>query len=44
MMKLISMNIRGVGGSMKRKYLGDLITKEQLDFVCIQETKYKELG
>jgi len=43
-MKLISMNIRGVRGSIKMKYMGDLIQKEHADFVCIQETKCKELG
>jgi len=35
MMKLISLNIRGVGGSIKKKYLGDLIQKEEADLVCI---------
>jgi len=43
MMKLISMNIRGTGGSSKKKYLEDLIRKEQANVVCLQETKCKEL-
>jgi len=43
-MKIISMNIRGLGGSIKRKYLRDLICKEQVDKICIQETKCFELS
>jgi len=38
-MKIISMNIKGVDGVVKRKYLRTLISKEQADMVCIQETK-----
>jgi len=43
-MKLISMNINGVGGSSKMRYLEDLERKEQADVVCLQETNCKELG
>jgi len=43
-MKLISMNISGVGGSSKTRYLEDLVRKEQSYVVCLQETKCKELG
>jgi len=39
MMKLISMNIRGLGGRIKRKYISDLIKKQQVGFICLQETK-----
>jgi len=42
-MKIISMNIRGVEGKNKKKYLCELILKEQVDVVCLQETKSKEL-
>jgi len=39
MMKIISINVRGLGGNVKRKYLRDLISKEQANMVCLQKTK-----
>jgi len=33
------MNIRGLGGRIKRKYISDLIKKQQVGFICLQETK-----
>lgn len=42
MMKIISLNIRGLGGNIKRRFLKDLIYKEQVRIVCIQETKCSE--
>ena len=44
LMKIISMNIRGIEGSIKRRYLSTLISNEQADMVCIQETKCSELN
>ena len=38
-MKILSLNIRGVGGAVKRNYVRDLISREQVDMVCLQETK-----
>jgi len=38
------MNIREVGGNIKRKYLEDRIKKEHVVLVCLHETKCKELG
>jgi len=38
-MKIISLNIRGAGGVVKRNYVRDLISREQVDMVCLQETK-----
>jgi len=43
-MKIISMNIRGIKGSIKRRYVSTLISNEQVDMVCIQETKCSELN
>jgi len=43
-MKLISINIRGVRGSIKNNYLRELIHKEHADLVCLHETKCKEMG
>jgi len=43
-MKVVSMNIRGLGGNIKRNYLRNLISKEQTDMVCIQETKCSKLS
>ena len=38
------MNIRGIGGSTKRTYLRDLIRKEEVGMVCLQETKCSEIS
>ena len=43
-MKIISLNVRGLGGSLKRRYLSDLVSKEQADMVCLQETKCSEFS
>ncbi|XP_068498242.1 uncharacterized protein [Phaseolus vulgaris] len=43
-MKIISLNIRGVGGALKRNYIRDLINREQVDMVCLQETKCSEFS
>jgi len=43
-MKLISMNIRGLGGRIKRKYVSDLIKKQQVGFICLQETKCEHIS
>ena len=32
-----------MGGSVKRQYIKDIIWKEQVDMVCIQETKSRNL-
>jgi exonuclease III len=38
-MIIASINIRGLGGAVKRKYLKELVRKENIDFLAIQETK-----
>ncbi|GLT52165.1 hypothetical protein SLA2020_255190 [Shorea laevis] len=38
-MRIISMNIRGLGGSNKKRGLRELVRKEKADLVFIQETK-----
>ena len=43
-MKLISMNTKSLGGRIKRKYISDLIRKEQVRFMCLQETKCKQIS
>jgi len=43
-MKLISLNIRGVGGTIKRNYVRDFISREQVDMVCLQETKCSDFS
>jgi len=37
------MSIRGLGGNLKRKYLTELIRKEEVGLMCIEETKYAKL-
>ena len=43
-MIIVNLNIRGMGGSTKARYLRQLIACEGAKFVCIQETKAKELS
>ncbi|CAL0305463.1 unnamed protein product [Lupinus luteus] len=38
-MLIISINIRGLGGRLKKKEIRDLIRIHNPDFICIQETK-----
>lgn len=38
-MKILSYNVRGLGSTAKRKTIRDLVSKEQVDMLCIQETK-----
>jgi len=38
--KIISLNVRGLGESIKRNYVRDLIRKEQAKIVCLQKMKY----
>ena len=41
-MIIVNLNIRGVGGSSKARYLRQVIASEGAEFVCLQETKAKE--
>ena len=43
-MKIISLNIRGVGGTVKMNYVRDLISREQVDMVSLQETKCSDFS
>jgi len=43
-MKILSLNIRGVGGAVKRNYVRDLVSREQVDMVCLQETKCSDFS
>jgi len=43
-MKLISMNIRGLRERIKRKYISDLIRKQQVGVICLQKTKCEQIG
>jgi len=38
-MIIINLNVRGLGGGVKAKYLRNIIAKEGAEFVCLQETK-----
>jgi len=38
-MKLISINIRDLGGDIKQKYIRELLCKEKDGMLCVQETK-----
>jgi len=43
-MKIISLNVRGLGGTLKRRYINNLVSKEQTDMVCLQEAKCIEFS
>jgi len=38
-MIIVNLNIRGLGGGTKARYLSHLVIKEGADFLCLQETK-----
>jgi exonuclease III len=38
-MKIVSYNIRGLGGGVKRKAIKKIIREEGVDMLCVQETK-----
>ena len=40
-MMILNLNIRGVGGGTKARYLRHVIACEGVEFVCLQETKAK---
>jgi len=40
-MIVVNLNIRGMGGSIKSRYLSNVIAYEGAKFVCLQETKSK---
>src|ERR1035438_663850 len=39
MVKFLNWNARGLGSSVKRRYLSDIIRDNKIDIVCLQETK-----
>ncbi|GMJ03184.1 hypothetical protein HRI_003987600 [Hibiscus trionum] len=41
-MKLISWNVRGLGGSAKRRYVREVLRKNDVDMAMLQETKLEE--
>lgn len=38
-MKLLSFNVRGIGGGVKEGHIRNTISREGIDFACFQETK-----
>jgi len=42
-MKIVNINIRGLGGDVKRKYLRELVSKEDPGLLLVQETKLTKL-
>ncbi|KAL5150740.1 hypothetical protein HKD37_13G037303 [Glycine soja] len=41
-MKLVSFNVRGLGGTARGKFIRKIIQKEEVQFICIQEKKRKK--
>lgn len=42
-MKILTYNIRGVGSSIKWKAIRKLVVKEEVQLLCIQETKMQDV-
>ncbi|GLT35615.1 hypothetical protein SLA2020_100520 [Shorea laevis] len=42
-MKFLSINVRGLGGLLKKKEVGKLVKVERLDFLFLQKTKLEEV-
>ena len=42
-MKIVSYNIRGLGGVLKKKEIFNLVSSENPDVVCIQESKLSDV-
>jgi len=38
-MIIVNLNIRGLGGATKARYMRHIIGREGTNFVCVQETK-----
>jgi hypothetical protein len=43
-MIILSINIRGFGGVVKRNYVKELVRRERPDFLAIQETKLEVIS
>ncbi|KAF1893310.1 hypothetical protein Lal_00001766 [Lupinus albus] len=42
-MKVATLNVRGLGGVVKKKAVRSLVRSKQIDFLCIQETKLENI-
>lgn len=43
-MKIGSLNIRGLGSDAKKDEVADFLSKNNLDFCCLQETKMESFS
>ncbi|KAK2449253.1 DNA-(apurinic or apyrimidinic site) endonuclease [Trifolium repens] len=43
-MIVLSLNIRGLGGRVKRRRVRELIREHKVDFIAIQETKMESIS
>ena len=44
MVKILNWNARGLGLSVKRRYISDLIRDNNIDLISIQETKKQKIS
>lgn len=42
-MKIVTFNVRGLGGRVKKRELKKLVKREKLDMLCVQETKLENI-
>ena len=43
-MNILSLNVRGLEGTIKSRYLKEIIYKEGIEMVCLQETKAQSIN
>lgn len=43
-MRIVSLNIRGLGGRIKKNSVRELVIKEKVEFLCLQETKLEAVN
>jgi hypothetical protein len=43
-MIIVSYNVRGLGGRIKRRRIRDLVREEKVDFLALQETKLQVIS
>nr|KYP46770.1 hypothetical protein KK1_031611 [Cajanus cajan] len=41
---MLTFNVRGLGGKIKRRYIMKLVGDEDIDLLCVQETKREDIS
>lgn len=43
-MRMMSFNLRGMGGRVKWKFVKNMVIKEEIQLLCLQETKRETIN